>query len=95
MITFSKLPKVLQDLIYEYNVEHRPQMQLVCSELLNKHNNRIIRDETCRNCWGLTDPNYTKYILYKKYTFCSNWCQYDLESTIRKDWRRSLSNLNK
>lgn len=27
------LPAVLQDLIYEYNVEHRPQMKSVLEEL--------------------------------------------------------------
>ena len=79
------LPKELQDLIGEFNVEHRPQMQIVTNELLEKHNNRIITECFCRNC-GDTNRNadYTTYIYWCKYSFCSGWCQYDYESSMRK-----------
>ena len=82
------LPQVLQVLIGEFNADHRPKMVLVFNELLEKHNGRIIRDSSCRNCWNDADPYLTCYILFHKYTFCSDWCQYDLEHSIRKSWTR-------
>jgi len=78
------LPKEVQDLIGEFNVEHRGQMQLVTNELLEKHNNRIITECFCRNCG---DPNrnadYTTYIYWCKYIFCGLFCQYSGERQIR------------
>ena len=37
------LPKVLQDLIHEYNVDHRPQMYRICKELLTAYQYRMFR----------------------------------------------------
>jgi hypothetical protein len=57
------LPKELQDLIGEFNVEHRSLMRLVTNELLEKHNERIMRDYFCRNCGDAnTNTTYTRYI---------------------------------
>ena len=79
------LPKELQDLIGEFNVEHRSLMQLVTNELLEKHNERNITDYFCRNCGDAnTNRNYTTYIFWCKYIFCDLFCQNIGERSIRK-----------
>ena len=37
------LPQVLQDIISEYNVDHRPQMYKICKELLTAYHYRMFR----------------------------------------------------
>jgi hypothetical protein len=36
---------------------------------------------------------YRRMIFWKRYSFCSAWCQYNTESDIRKSWKRSTRNL--
>jgi hypothetical protein len=88
------LPKELQDLIGEFNVEHRFKTRVVLNQLLEKHNNRIIIDSVCINCGDCTDENYTMYIYWCKYTYCGEWCQND-GATMFKNYRKSLRKLNK
>jgi hypothetical protein len=70
------LPKEVQDLIGEFNVEHRPNMRLVLDEFLVKQKdfeNRYI----CQNCGEHLDEineNYSTYIYSHKYNHCSGWC---------------------
>ena len=79
------LPKELQNLIGEFNVEHRPNMQLIMNELLEKHNSRIITECFCRNCGDANrNTNYTTYIFWCKYIFCGLFCQHSGERSIRK-----------
>ena len=82
------LPKQLQDLISEFNVEHRPLMRVVMNELLIKCEERIENDQYCVNCNGYAEEQYSKYIFWHKYTFCGGWCSYDTEYHIRKTLRR-------
>jgi hypothetical protein len=78
------LPKELQDLIGEFNVEHRQLMRLTTNELLEKHKRRIITDSFCRNCGDDNrNTNYTRYIYWCKYVFCDLFCQYSGERSIR------------
>ena len=82
------LPKELQDLIGEFNVEHRTQMRLVTNELFEKHNHRIITELFCRNCGDAnTNTNYTTYIFWCKYIFCGLFCQAMGERSIRTYYR--------
>ena len=79
------LPQVLQDLIGEFNVEHRPQMQLIMNELIEHHNTRIITECFCRNCGDANiNTNNTRYIFWCKYIFCGLFCQTMGEKSIRK-----------
>jgi len=79
------LPKELQILIGEFNVEHRPQMQLIMNELIEQHNNRIITECFCRNCGDANrNTNNTRYIFWCKYIFCGLFCQTMGEKSIRK-----------
>ena len=82
------LPKQLQDLISEFNVEHRPLMRVVMNELLIKYEDRIENDKYCINCNGYAEEQYSTYIYWHKYNFCGGWCQYDKEYHIRKTLRR-------
>ena len=82
------LPKELQDLISEFNVEHRPLMRLVMNELLIKYEERFENDNYCVNCKGYAEEQYSRYIFGDKYTFCGEWCSYDTEYQIRKTLRR-------
>jgi hypothetical protein len=76
------LPRVLQDLIGEFNVEHRPKMKLVLEELMEYY--------TCMNCSSdFYDKRYTKTILSNKFVFCSEWCMDDMEHHIRKSYRQT------
>jgi hypothetical protein len=82
------LPKELQDVISEFNVEHRPLMRRVMHELLVKYEERIENDNYCVNCNSVAEEQYSRYIFGDKYTFCGEWCSYDTEYQIRKTMRR-------
>jgi hypothetical protein len=82
------LPKQLQNLIGEFNVEHRPKMQVVMNQLLIKYEDRIENDKYCVNCGNDAEEQYSTYIYWHKYNFCGGWCQYDKEYHIRKTLRR-------
>lgn len=82
------LPKHLQDLISEFNVQHRPLMQVVMDELIRYCIWRNEKDKDCNNCFNEAEEQYSKYILWKKYNFCGEWCRNDLEDHIRKTLRR-------
>ena len=82
------LPKALQVLISEFNVEHRPLMQVVMDELNRYWIWRIEKDKYCVNCGCDADEHYSNYILWHKYNFCGEWCSYDTEYHIRKTLRR-------
>ena len=62
---FYLLPKVLKDIVYEYNVEHRSQMK----EVLNQ----LIMYIFCKNCNGLISPS-----ILNRINCCSSECLYQL-----------------
>jgi hypothetical protein len=79
-MNYLLLPQELQNLIGEFNVDHRPKMNLVFNELLLNHENIIYNDNHCRYCHAIPDEKFTKTILwkkYKKYKFCSGWCSFN------------------
>jgi hypothetical protein len=82
------LPKELQDLINEFNVEHRPLLRVVMNEFVVKYNHRIENDKYCVNCGNDAEEQYSNYIFWRKYNFCGEWCSYDTEYHIRKPLRR-------
>jgi hypothetical protein len=83
------LPKQLQDLISEFNVEHRPLLRVVLNELLIKYEERIENDKYCdNNCGNYAEEQYSNYIFWHKYNFCGEWCSHDREYHIRKTLRR-------
>jgi hypothetical protein len=70
------LPKEVQDLIGEFNVEHRPNMRLVLDEFLVKQKdfeNRYICPY-CGKHLDEIDEKYSTYIYSQKYNYCSGWC---------------------
>lgn len=82
------LSKHLQDLVSEFNVEHRLLMRVVMNELILKYKDRIENDKYCVNCGNYAEEEYSKYIFWHKYTFCGGWCSHDTEYHIRKTLRR-------
>lgn len=82
------LPKELQDLISEFNAEHRPLHRLVMNELVSKYEERIENINYCVHCNSVAEEQYSRYIFGDKYTFCGEWCSYDTEYQIRKTMRR-------
>ena len=82
------LPKQLQDLISEFNVEHRRLMRVVMNELLIKYEHRVENDKYCDNCNNDAEEQYSTYIYWRKYNFCGEWCRHDTEYHIRKTLRR-------
>ena len=83
-MNLSLLPKELQDLISEFNVEHRPIMQFVMNELLAKYKKRTDNSKYCVNCGSNVDEQYSTYIFWHKYDFCGQWCKYDTQREMRK-----------
>lgn len=70
---------------------HKPKMQGVMNELFVKHAELTNRNNHCANCGDYYEEDtYSTYIFWRKYKFCSDWCQYDLESDIRKRYRRCV-----
>ena len=82
------LPKHLQDLISDFNVEHRPLMRLVMNELLINYEERTENDKYCdNNCGNYAEEQYSTYIFWHKYNFCGGWCRCDREYHIRRTLR--------
>ena len=84
------LPENIQDLIGEFNMEHRLQIRLILNELLEKHNTRVREDDFCLNCGDYSDERYDTYICWHKYKFCGEWCRFELERDIRKSYSKQL-----
>lgn len=78
------LPKELQDLIGEFNVEHRFNMRVVLNKMLEKYENSIITNSLCENCGDCADENSTVYIHWRKSPFCGEWCLNDAMISMRK-----------
>lgn len=67
------LPKEIQIVIDEFNVEHRPKMRVVLEDLLRIFNyNVYCKYCCCRN----NNKNTIKFIFGKQFWFCSRWCQF-------------------
>ena len=76
-VLINSLPHVLQDLISEYNVEHRPKMKNVLSELTKHEPSRLI----CEGC----DIGKIGIVLYSVIPFnfvCSKKCLKNFVSFI-------------
>ena len=86
----QSLPEQLEDLISEFNVDHRTLMRVVMNEFIIKCKYRNENDKYCFNCGDYAEEQYSNYILWHKYTFCGEWCSYDTEYYIRKTLPRSL-----
>jgi hypothetical protein len=74
-------PQVNPDLAWQRMAMH--------SELLHAHHTREIEQKTCKNCGDTSNPDCASSIFWKNYSFCSSRCQWELESDIRKSWRKS------
>jgi hypothetical protein len=62
---FENLPKDIQNLAFEFNIDHRSQMKIVLDQLVY-----FIH---CVNCNGLIDPS-----ILNKVNCCSSICMYQL-----------------
>jgi hypothetical protein len=64
------------------------QRMAMHSELLHSHHTREVEQSTCRNCGDGSNPECATSIFWKNYSFCSGRCQWEMESDIRKSWRK-------
>jgi hypothetical protein len=98
----SKLPTVLQDHIYTYNVEHRKMMIKICQELKQYHSEEMYCSDTDCECSfsniHCADSECGMLVhrkkaifgsLYNKY-YCSCYCCWNHEYECRKSFRKSL-----
>ena len=69
LVLFRTLPRVLQDLISEYNVEHRPKMKFVLEEL----SSRTPYSLTCCGC-GIGKIGVCLYSCISEDFVCSEKC---------------------
>lgn len=104
------LPQVLQDLISEYNVNHRPQMYPVHRQIMKiNHASRmqhVFREmaqtidrygaDSCDTCEDLID-NYEHVLEIHGYSYlyCSAWCMQDSVYFLRKQMKRDTRNQSK
>lgn len=89
----SILPNEIQDLINEYNVNHRPLMRKVLNELTQYGNTRCLCNKiiTCND-----EFQYEGLYIYpwKKYIYCSSECAEAGDSGVLKARYRWLKRLN-
>jgi len=57
-------------------------------EILDKYNKTQEEKRVCYNCCADAKEQYSKLIFWQYYAFCSDYCQWDMEHDIRKQWRR-------
>lgn len=78
------LPREIQNLINEFNVQHRPQMKQVLEELLETQP-VIYSDEppTCSHCGADAVAELSTHIMSHRFDFCSFWCRNDAEKFMR------------
>lgn len=97
------LPQVIQDLISEYNVKHRPIMYLVQREIIQKKVHIITMKNVfielgqlnyrygctkCKNCLiWVYDLDKVTELIYD-YTFCSVICMIDYRNKFYNKWFR-------
>jgi len=81
-----KLPKELQDIIYEFNVEHRPLYGKVLKQIL------AIGNYMCDNCEKIISKSEAKikFIFFQKYRFCSSYCSYNCRFDILNSFKRNI-----
>jgi len=84
------LPKDLQILISEFNVEHRPIMRVVMNELNRYWMLRIEKEKECDVCGKNSKEEYSKNILWRRYHFCGDYCMYEREYYLRKSYREYI-----
>jgi hypothetical protein len=86
----SLLPKEIQILISEFNIEHRLKMKIVMNELCKKTKNKYkYINNICRKCGDKIYNNRQEICKYKKkYIFCCIHCRFHNEDTIRRSFRR-------
>ena len=59
-------------------------------ELLQKCCEKQTAATKCYQCGSPSDPEFTTSIFWQEYSFCSGWCQHDVEIGIRKSWKQSI-----
>jgi hypothetical protein len=89
MNLINHLPKDIIILIEQYNVNHRILMKNILNELLSKYNHNLIIHSRCNNCASKSNQKFTKYIFWKKFSYCSDWCSFDNEYLIRNKYKNN------
>jgi hypothetical protein len=87
---FEEIQTICSDLLtptYSYDIALRRMS--VHSQLLRAYFIREVKKTSCYKCGKCSNPHYARSIFWKNYAFCSQWCQYDTEYTIRTNWRKS------
>ncbi len=92
---YRVLPKVLADMVSEYNAEHRKLMSYVFDELDNEVNViSCANDEGC--CYEfhiMYNEHIETEILGNTYYFCCEDCAGYGEWSIRYDYRKSMRSM--
>jgi hypothetical protein len=75
-----RLPQTIMNLIGEFNADHRNLMRNVLDELL-------FNETICCSCYkdiSEVEERKVRYIMFKRYIFCCDWCLSDGEEYIRE-----------
>jgi len=86
----EEISSICADLLtptYSYDIAL--QRMSVHSQLLRAHFIREVKKSTCYKCGKCSNAHYDRSIFWKNYSFCSDRCQWETESDIRKSWRKS------
>jgi hypothetical protein len=107
MARILSLPQVLQDLIAEYNVDHRPQMFPVYRQIMQRNHaprmQHVFQEmsqtvdryhaDRCDNCMNYVDNyEHTHQLFNDMLVYCSAWCMNESIYDIRKQMKRDSRN---
>jgi len=86
------LPHELFIHIIEFNPLHRPKWNQVLDELVKLYFRKVEFYKACSNCMEpfVEEPNFKKFILFRKFTFCSEICGAEFEDHYRRSYREWL-----
>lgn len=88
----QNLPKEIQNIIFEYNVEHRKHMK----EIFNEYFKIIYNNcKICNKSIVYDTFYYVDYFIYKKYNisyhWCSGYCFYsDIDRNLKDNYKKKL-----
>ena len=88
LVLIDRLPKVLQDLIHEYNVEHRLNMKLVLEDVTSREPYRL----TCQGC-GIGKIGLCLYSYIHDDFVCSKKCMKDYVESLPLHMQGSYKHL--
>ena len=72
------------------SIDYRSVMSRVLDQLVDECETRRWDDSMCCHCDDYADDQYTRHIFWRRYSFCGDRCQWEVEYDICKSHRQAL-----